>query len=230
MKRYLAMAVMAAAIAGSERIAAQSPVPTLQPSLAKPAIPRRDVVFTAGWLNGNKSELSGEGSNDWYNGGFYGGATAGWYWTDHVKTEVEVGTTNTPELYTYRPLTVGNVQNFVASEFSFRTTRLAVGQQIQFYRNAWFHPHLTGGVDLLWETTTEHVDAIFTFDQVTRTTRQVRPEEDRGPDTRFHVRPFAEGGFKAYMTPKTFFRTDLRLTFHDGVDQALVRFGFGVDF
>jgi hypothetical protein len=229
MKRYLAMAVLAA-IASAERAAAQTPIPTPQSPPGKVALPRRDVVFTIGWLNGNKSDLSGQGSDDWYNNGFYGAATGGWFWTDHFKTEVELGTTNSPELYTYRVLTAGNVQNYVTSEFEFRTTRLAIGQQVQLYRNVWFHPHVTGGVDLLWETTTEHTEGVFVFDPLTRQMREIRPEQNRGPDTRLHVHPFGEVGFKAYMTPKTFFRTDLRLTIHSGVDQALLRFGFGVDF
>ena len=48
--------------------------------------------------------------------------------------------------------------------------------------------------------------------------------------TSTEVRPFVATGFKAYMTQRAFFRSDVRVGVRDGVDEVLLRFGFGVDF
>jgi len=201
-----------------------------QASAPSVALPRRDITFTVGWQNGNGTRFGAQDYDEWYHDAAYGGAIAGWHWTDHVKTELEVGTTSTSDFYTYRQVNVLGTLTYQSSEVTVRTHRLAIGQQYQFYRNAWFHPHVTAGADLLWERTTEEIDAITTFDQATRTTRVLRPASERGPDTAFRVNPYAEVGFKAYMSPRAFFRSDMRFTIRDGVDQVLLRLGFGIDF
>ena len=107
---------------------------------------------------------------------------------------------------------------------------LAVAQQYQFYRNQWFHPHVGAGVDIARETTREEYDPVFVFDTVTRISRQVSPAHTDGPEHRMIARPFAEAGFKAYMTRRAFFTGDSRLMFRKGLDEVLFRIGFGVDF
>ncbi len=61
---------------------AQSP-PALQP-------PRADVHVAAGWQNLHK-EQAYEYYDNWLNAIAYGGAGAGWYWTEHLKTQIDVG-------------------------------------------------------------------------------------------------------------------------------------------
>jgi hypothetical protein len=51
-----------------------------------------------------------------------------------------------------------------------------------------------------------------------------------GPATTFRPKPMAALGFKAYMTPRAFFRNDLRLVLSDKIDAVIWRFGIGVDF
>jgi len=193
-------------------------------------VSRGDAAFTLGWLNGNKSDVTEDRYNDWYNRGVYGAGHIGWYWSDHHKTELEFGGSTAADLYTGRTIVVGSLQTFQSLELSFRTRRVAIGQQYQFYRNAWFHPHVTGGADLIWETTREDVTSATTYDQVTRISRAVPPPPATGPHTKLRVQPFAEVGFKTYMTPRTFFRGDIRITARDRFDQVLLRCGFGVDF
>jgi hypothetical protein len=60
--------------------------------------------------------------------------------------------------------------------------------------------------------------------------RVILPEQREGPRTEVSVRPFLATGFKAYMTPRGFFRSDIRVGFRGGADQVLLRFGFGIDF
>src|SRR5258708_14785676 len=67
--------LLAAGVAG-----AQEPAPT-------PGT-RADVQFVMGWQNLHKAQPQPYG-NDWLNALFYGGAGAGWYCTDHLKTQVD---------------------------------------------------------------------------------------------------------------------------------------------
>lgn len=188
---------------------------------------RGDVTGIIAWLNANKSGLSEY--NDWYNRSAYGGVSGGWFWTDHLKSEIEAGASSPAELYAYRPLDINGVRTYINSEYRFSTRRIAASQHYQFLHNAWAHPHAGIGVDVTWERTERSDEPVFVFDNVTRTTRLVRPEADADPTTRVLVRPFAELGVKAYMSRRVFFRTDMRLLFKGRVDEVLFRFGVGVD-
>ncbi|MCA1650370.1 MAG: porin family protein, partial [Acidobacteria bacterium] len=81
--------------------------------------PRADVGGSIGWLNVNKNEL--DSYDEWYNRSLYGGATGGWYWTEHLKTEVEVGASTTADLYTFEQIVVDGRQTYVSSEARFST-------------------------------------------------------------------------------------------------------------
>lgn len=191
-------------------------------------LPRLDAFGSLGWFNADKGELAEY--NDWYNRSLFGGATAGWYWTNHLKTEVDVGATSRARIYSYETIFIGNTPTSRASEFYFKTRRIALSQQYQFGDNAWFHPHLAAGVDVTAERIEQEDEPVFAFDPVTRTTRVVREELTHPERTEWHTRPFVGGGFKAYMTPRGFFRMDMRFVLKDGVDEVLLRFGFGMDF
>jgi hypothetical protein len=193
---------------------------------------RGDAAALVGWMNVNKSGLGDQSRNDWYNRGFYGGGIAGWYWTDHHKTEIEVGASTSVNFWVYRSIAAdGNFPAFGGSQFTFSTRRVALGQQYQFLRNAWFHPHAGAGVDLTWETTTERAEPVIVYStSPPGQPRQLRPGMVIGPDTALVVRPFGEVGFKAYVSPRGFLRSDLRLLVRGGIDEVQVRFGFGIDF
>lgn len=178
---------------------------------------------TFGWLSADKSELdSYAGGNDWYNRSLSGGVSLGWYWTDHWKTDIEGGISSGAELQAYTTTVVDGRPVSLRSSYEFATRRLAISQQYQFYRNAWFHPFAGAGLDLTWEQT-DRVDEFFS-------SLPFRPGTPHPTRTELLTRPFATFGFKAYMTPRAFFRTDLKLVFKEGVDETLLRFGLGVDF
>jgi hypothetical protein len=193
-----------------------------------PPLARADVTGVLGWFNANQAEHSQY--NDWYHRSGYGGAILGWYWTDHVKTEVEFAVTSPAELYGVETIDVGGRPAYVSSRHRFNTRRVTAGQQYQFFRNAWTHPHVAAGVDLTWQTHRQHDDPVLLYDQLTRISRVVRPARTIGPSTALVVRPFAEVGTKLYLSRRGFFRTDLRLTFRDNVEEVLLRFAVGVDF
>lgn len=203
---------------------AQAEVPAAQP--------RADFHAVIGWQNlrQDRGRDTFDTFNNWSNGIFYGGAGAGWHWTDHFKTQVDVGAGTLGRHYRYRALTINGVQTSSSSRVAVRQSSVAVSQQYQFFRNQWFHPRLGAGLDIARETRREEFQPVFTYDPVTRTSRQVSPARIEGPSHDTIVRPFGELGFKGYMTRRAFFTGDVRLMVRGGIDEVLFRIGFGVDF
>ena len=195
---------------------------------AAQTLQRADVAGLVGWLNADKSEITSY--NNWSNRSAYGGAIFGWYWTNHVKTELEFGVSSQAELYVPGTIDIDGQRGYTNSEHRFSTRRFTVGQQYQFLRNAWAHPHVGAGVDLTWERQETQLDLVYYYDPVARISRVIQDRRTIGPSTDLQVRPFGEIGAKLYLTQRGFFRTDLRMTFRNGIDEVVMRFGFGVDF
>lgn len=213
--------VLTACLSGAGVAAAQTDV--------TPALPRADAHFVIGWQNLHE-EQPVDHYNDWLNGIFYGGAGAGWYWNDHLKTQVDFGAGTKGTQYRFEQVVVNGIPTGQSSRVSVRQDSVAIAQQYQFFRNQWFHPHVGGGLDIARETVTEEYQPIFVFDNATRTPRELVPPHPNTTDHRLIARPFAEAGFKAYMTRRAFFTADSRLMIRGGIDEVLFRFGFGIDF
>ena len=79
-----AVLLSAIAILFATGASAQTPAPAAE-------LPRADAHVTIGWQNLHKPQPEGGSYNDWLNAIFYGGAGAGWYWNDHLKTQIDFG-------------------------------------------------------------------------------------------------------------------------------------------
>jgi opacity protein-like surface antigen len=215
---------MAAWLMGTALAGAQDP--------ARSPLVRGDAHFVIGWQNLHKEQATQQGccENDWLNNIFYGGAGAGWYWTDNHKTQVDFGGGTKGRQYRYSYVTTGTQSTSTSSTIRVQEQSVAIGQQYQFFRNQWFHPHVGAGVDIARETTVENFQPIIVYDSAARTSTQLVPPRTVGPEHRTIARPFAEVGFKAYMNKRAFFSGDTRLKFKSGIDEVLFRIGFGVDF
>jgi hypothetical protein len=205
-----------------------APAAWAQPARPPGPAARSDLTGSLGWFNADKGDLLEY--NRWYNRSLFAGVNFGWYWTDHLKTEIEAGASSSAEVDVYTNRVINNRQTFFESNFRFATRRIAIGQQYQFFRNAWFHPYVAAGVDFTWESIEQEDGPLSAFDLNGRGPAELQPAVIHPEKTEQHTRPFAGFGFKSYMTPRSFFRSDLKLVFHDGVDEALLRFGFGIDF
>lgn len=190
---------------------------------------RGDVSATAGWLAVEGDVAGPLGSRRWESS-LFGAVGAGWHWTDHLKTEVDFGAGTTAETYAVVSVTIDGLTGQRAVEPTSSRRVLGISQQYQFFRNAWFHPHVAAGASLAWDKVTDHFEPVFVFDPVTRTSRLAEPARTVGPRTEFSARPFVAAGFKAYITRRAFFRTDLRVGFKSGLNESMLRFGFGTDF
>lgn len=214
------IALLAAVLAGSVgEASAQS----------EPRLTRGDFAGTIGWLSASTPSSGPYDDENWVSS-FFGAASAGWHWTDHLKTEVDFGAGTNARAFRGEPITFDGRITYVTTASRFARRTLGISQQYQFFHNAWFHPHLAAGANLTWERRTDDIGPIFLYDDVARTSRVVAPERTEGPRTSVTVRPFVAAGFKAYMTQRTFFRSDLRVAFRGGPDETVLRLGFGFDF
>jgi hypothetical protein len=193
--------------------AARAQVPIRSPHSARP---QADAAGYFGWFNANKRGTSDY--NDWYNRSVLGGLSLGYYWTDHVTTEVEVARTSEGTLVEYTP------PAYVPIERAFGNTKVSVSQVYQFGRNSWFHPFVAAGIDVDRERRRQTVLA-----GVATRPGVVLPIVQPPTDGVF-ARVGVTTGFKAYMTPRLFFRSDARLAGARRLDQVTWRIGLGLDF
>jgi hypothetical protein len=219
--------VLTAAFPFASHTSAQT-APTIAVAPEQPA--RWDVAGSAGWLGVNKADVFDTGWNDWYDSAHFG-ASAGYYWTPHVKTEFDVATTTESRILSYDSLAVpGDIYLFPRPrEHLFRSTTLSGGVSYQFFENTWFHPFLGVGVDVVREST--RID----MPQYAIPLRDGRPLLLPAATTDWQAsvaaRPFAAGGFKWYVSERAFIRGDLRTSFSSNGGESVVwRAGVGFDF
>jgi hypothetical protein len=191
-------------------------------------VTRADLSGTIAWLTVQKQFATPFDGDDWHNS-FYSGLGAGWYWTDHFKTELDFGVGTESQSYSSRPITIQGRPSFVTTRSDSERRTLGLSQQYQFFRNTWFHPHIAVGAKITWDTVTDEIYPATIYEPP-GPPRIVETARIEGPRTDVTVSPFVSTGFKAYMTRRSFFRSDLRVAFRGGVDDVLVRVGFGVDF
>jgi hypothetical protein len=190
-------------------------------------LPRGDVQSAVGWQNlrGNHSTYG----NDWMNAiGAIDGAF-GWYWTEHLRTQVDASTGSAGRQYNVEPLTINGNQAYVSSRTIVRPSSVGLTLQYQFFHNAVFHPHIGAGVLLRNERVTEEYESISYFDPVRRESVFVQQRHTEGPENRRRAVPVVDFGYKAYLSQRAFFVNDMRLSLRGGVEGVLFRFGFGID-
>ena len=192
-------------------------------------VPRADVAGHVAW---QFAEVDSDGPyinhEDWHSS-LFGGASAGWHWTPHWKTEVDVGASTVANAYRTRSIVFQGHQAYQPSRLRFSRRTLGISQQYQFFENAWFHPHVAAGVNLTLERRTEEFERPIIIAPVPQPPGPIERRTE-GPVTGFTPRPFIAAGAKVYITERAFFRSDIRFAFRGGLDETLTRFGFGFDF
>ena len=196
-----------------------------------PDLKKWDAAGTVGWYNRSIDS----GLYTFRINSTFAGLTLGRYWTEHVKTEVEVATG-------------GRVPNEPYFDESFRTPpylppaslavsnlQVSAGQLYQFFHNAWFHPF--AGAGIVYEH--QHYQAsrpaqqvaIYSYSNGTATTQWISVPAFSKDWNRPWVSGFVLAGFKGYVARHAFLRGDFRVaTTGGGVTTVNTRVGFGVDF
>jgi hypothetical protein len=185
-----------------------------------------DAAGTIGWLAARSPSAGIYNGRNWLDS-LVASASAGWHWTDNLKTEIDFGAGTEIHDYNTQPVIDGGRLFYITTESRFAHRTLGTSQQYQFFHNVWFHPHVAAGANLTWERRTDDIAPISYYQYA----GQAPPLPEReGPRTSLTVKPFVAVGFKAYMTERTFFRNDLRVAFHHGISETILRVGFGFDF
>jgi len=201
----------------------------------------------AGYLGrfGAKAASSGESFESFHDdryGAIYLALGGGYYWTEHIKTEVEFGGTGEAEVYGLRSFAVNvpgvppNFPLYSRQHVSSRT--LSVAQSYQFFHNTWFHPYVSAGVDVEWERRrtmyppqSYYPPPVFTPGVPSQPRPPIpipgRPDEE---ERNVLTSVFAATGFKAYVARHAFFRSDLKFGGRSDRRSVVVRIGMGVDF
>jgi len=188
---------------------------------------RGDVAGSVGWSSANRRRF--ESYNDWRTEGLFE-LRGGWYWTNHLKTSVDVAGTTSSELYGIVPVPVGGLPGYPTVRYRIRETHAAVSQVWQFGENQWVHPYVAGGADIVFETLSRRDDPVFYYDPITRQSRMLR-DTVQYPDTNdVRVHGLVAAGVKGYVSRKAFLLTELRVTIAGRAEQVHWAFGFGADF
>jgi hypothetical protein len=192
-------------------------------------VPRADVAGHVAW---QFVEVDSDGPfinhEDWHSS-LFGGVSAGWHWTPHWKSEIDLGASTQANTYRTTTTVVGGHEAYLPSRLRFSRRTLGLSHQYQFFENDWFHPHVAAGVNLTWERRTEDFERPIIIGPSPLPPGPVERRTE-GPFTEFAARPFIATGAKVYLTERAFFRADVRFAFHGGLDETLTRFGFGFDF
>lgn len=108
--------------------------------------PNWDVNASAGLFQGRPSDDT-RGWDDWYSEGRYA-ASVGYFWTTHLKTEIEFAVTGEGRRYTQELFTLPGVSvPFPISTELFHRLRQTSARAVwQFGNNAWVHPYLNAGI------------------------------------------------------------------------------------
>jgi hypothetical protein len=191
--------------------------------------PRFDAAGYVAWFRANRGGIGGQTFRDWFSTPRLS-LSIGRYWTEHLKTEAELAITGHGNLVSFEELeSEPLVSRYLYRDHTYEVRTLSLVQAWQFGHNAWVHPFVGGGVDIDWERRTTE-GTVQVSDSRTDPARFTVDTLARERHTDVIARPVAIAGFKAYVARTAFFRTDLRASFREGIDNVVWRFGFGCDF
>src|SRR5262245_46561620 len=186
---------------------------------AAPALPRVDLAAATGWFAADRS-VNQDCCSSW-SSSLFKGVSAGYYWTEHLKSDVEFAAPGPTEGYTYfNEQLASNLFRYTLEEHTITATRVTLSQAYQFGHNSTFHPFVRGGVDIDRER-----------DDIERRISTANAlVEQHNQATAVRARPFVGAGFKAYFNERAFFKGEARFTPDRGeISQLTWTAGVGVD-
>jgi outer membrane protein W len=211
----------------SRQLAAAGLVLALVPAAAPCEVPspltRADLTVSVGSFS---ASLPDRDAYDRWAHSAVGTLGAGYFWTDHLKTEAELAWTG--ERRTYSTVFAAYPYSTVYARQTLRSLVASAAQIYQFRRNAWVHPYVGAGIDLerQW-IEAERAPQVVYPPRTGGPIRVVPAELRRG--TRTEARPFGAAGLKLYVSERVFVRTELKIGARRGLDRIVWKAGLGVD-
>lgn len=225
---FAALVVVAALGAGARPVRGQA--------VAAQPVARGDVTLFTGSFSVDTDEIHlgevGPYYERWAHMALFE-ASAGYYWTDHLKTEIGALWTTDGETSGNGVITLPVAQvGWVYHTNRFSARQFGIGQHWQFGRNAMFHPWIGAGVDVVHIESELDRPAQFIFVSASpgRPAQSLPIEAAVLQSVTNRALPYAAAGFKAYFSERGFVRTDLKLQLRSGVEQVAWKIGVGVDF
>jgi hypothetical protein len=190
-------------------------------TLSAPDPARWDAAGHVAWVGVDKADLMP--GDDWSGSAAFG-ASAGFYWTPHVKLEAAIAATTWNTVYVQQ-LSAGFPFRF--GQYRFRSDHMSVALQYQFLENAWFHPFVGAGAEGVRETGRLTLSEQRPCPPSPCTPLPLAPESS----VSYRVRPLLQTGFKGYASERVFIRGDIQVVFATGgVGTVRGHIGAGVDF
>jgi hypothetical protein len=227
------MRIRIVAIAGALMVFAAWPTvavgQTGDHSSPAPRLPKWDAGGSLGWYQGRID--GGDQSQHWYHRSTFLGGSVGHYWTDNLKTEIDAGWTSDGGFTSWEGPMASSEYCCEYARHNASNTKLSVAQIYQFGHNAWFHAFVGAavGVDQQRDHVVHPAQTVFRY-QSAGTTTPVSTALDlpayETSVTRWRVGPLGLAGFKAYISERAYFRSEVRI----GAREVNMRVGFGVDF
>ncbi len=192
-----------------------------------PHLPRADASASLGWLHAEVSAVS-HGRDNWAGRRATLAGQAGFYWTEHLKTEVVAERSTHQDVWESSSVFLPDGRTaWRNSRNNIQDTRFSMGQFYQFGHNAWAHVSIGGGVSITTRDISSEVSPLMVYDRTGQQT--LEPGDSRvGTDTRTNA--FAAAALKAYVAPRVFVRSEVQADFRGSLDAIVARVGLGVDF
>jgi hypothetical protein len=193
------------------------------------ALAANDVTFALGWSGAEHNIYDIHDSRRWH-ASLLAGISGGHYWTDYIKTEVDLSWANPRDREIYETLERQGGFTYALSNYRAHDVRLGVVQLFQFGRNDWVHPYVGLGVDMVRRqaTLTRDRQSRVIYLQNRSVPIDISASSERKTTT------FAEAviktGLKMYATERIFFNTELKLGARSDIDHVAWKFGVGFDF
>lgn len=206
---------------------AQAQEPTSTVTVVPADSPRWDAAAHVIWLGERRSTDAFQWDR-WF-GVASGGGSVGYYWSSHLKTELDLSTSGEGDTFSLAIVQVpgSNAPLYLERTHELRFTTVSAGLFGQFFENAWFHPFVGAGIELVRER--QHIDVVPPpLPPRASTVGSLPTSETR---VNYRGRPFMAAGFKVYVSDHAFIRSDIRTSWAgDGLAALGWRTGVGVDF
>ena len=198
---------------------------------------RADIAASIGSFSAKRADASEY--NQWTHS-LVGSVGGGYYWSDHLKTEIDVAVGRpggSLRLRAGRRCRNRHSRAFFwntpikasPSRSDSRTSSVETRSFIPSSARA-----LTSSAGVTRPSVQRSRSPIYTRNplnpQIISVTGQISIPALTRTETTVTVSPYAAAGFKAYFTERGFFRTDLKVSLRSGVDRVTWRAGFGADF
>jgi opacity protein-like surface antigen len=170
------------------------------------------------------------GWDNWYAQGRYA-AAIGYYWTPHLKTELEYALSGEGARYVQEYVRVGGTSYPYSFESFHRLQQTSLRMTWQFRDNAWLHPYLSAGIVVDAERQTNYVPPQYLPPGSQSNEFLLRGSLLTPANTvKWRSGVAVGGGAKFYMSTHAFFNAAALATISKPASTISLIAGFGVDF